>query len=417
MQRANKERRFLILCRQTLLVGTMVAVQASVSLAIDLGPLRFAELPPHPARTLDPTSLTLDKVGGILLGSVAEPEDNLAVSDVWYDAALSDGRRLGIKITMSGGDVKTFHLRLFDWQLVPLAHLALDDSEALVTLFGELEDQAETKTVRGQGHLIANVHPVLQNTLLGLRLIQADMLLLSNQRGIAGSSRLPIKDVVCDLPREKGVYILDGGETPPSLKANKDNYVHVEKIRDDLFQKIGRGRAYVIQDDPMGVHFSVSDKAFSLSGKPIWTYWRYRADSPDFLDQLSQDLPSRVLYRIQQEQPAPAIRRTRAIEIYNELWNEALNGEEATSLELMPEEESLALSEAINLAEGANPTVYKALLNTMRYRAFFRYLGQQVPDQYAQFVQSLPPVGHFRSVLTPGIIPIGNLHLFSTPSP
>ena len=160
----------------------------------------------------------------------------------------------------------------------------------------------------------------------------------------------------------------------------------------------------------MGVHFSVSDKRLHFSGKPIWTYWRYHADSQEFLDQLAQNLPSQVLDRIRQVKPTPEIRRHQAIAIYNKLWKEALNSDEATRLELMPEEESLVLSEAINLVEGANPIVYKALLNTMRYRAFFRYLFQQIPDEYLQFVRALPPLEAFRSVLTPGIIPIGDLH-------
>lgn len=405
----NKKCQFLLMCSQ-LLLGTILVVQASVSLAMDLGPMRFAELPSHPAKALDPASIAPDKIGGIILGSVAEPANSLDVLDVSYDATHTDGRRLAIKITTAEGGVETIYPTLFDWQMVPLAVLALDDSNAIVTLFGELEDPSQTNDARNQGHLIANVHPAVQDTLLGLRLIQADMLLLSNRSGGNGGSRLPIEDIVCDLPSENGEYILDAGETPISLKANKANYVHIERQRDELFHKIGMGRAYVIQDDPMGVHFSVSDKRLHFSGKPIWTYWRYHADSQEFLDQLAQNLPSQVLDRIRQVKPTPEIRRHQAIAIYNKLWKEALNSDEATRLELMPEEESLVLSEAINLVEGANPIVYKALLNTMRYRAFFRYLFQQIPDEYLQFVRALPPLEAFRSVLTPGIIPIGDLH-------
>jgi hypothetical protein len=391
----------------------MALLPSSVALAADpiqLGPMTFTEFPGHPLPAPGESQL-----GGIALSSVAEPKDNLRVLRVWYDPNHTDGQRLNMQIATSERYIQTVSVKLFDWQMVPIAHLAMDTSDELVTLFGSLGDPSETTRAHRQGHFIANVHEVLQNTLLGLRLIQADMLLLSRHRGSGTTARLPIQDIVCDLPKIKGEYLLGPGEAPPSLENNKRAYDQINRFRDQLFRRIGLGRAYVIQDDPMGVGFSVSGERLQLSGNPSWTYWRYRADGQEFLDQLSKDLPSQVIQMLQEEQTMPANRRRRTIEIYNELWNRALSDEKATEIHWMPDEESLSLSTEINREEGANPSVYTALVNSMRFRAFFRYLREQDPAQYANFVNSLPPLARFKSVATPAIIPIGGLNSSSSP--
>lgn len=397
--------------RCLILLWAMLFLPSTIVLAtapVQLGPITFSRFQDHPLPLRDGLP-----PGGIEFESVAEPQPGLQIEKVWYDSKREDGQRLIVRVTFPGRPVQTVSARLFDWQMVPIAHIAIDNIDTLVTLFGSLEDLSETIRIRRQGHLIANVHPVLHNTLLGLRLIHADMLLLSKQRGSGSASRLPIQDIVCDLPAQNGAYLLGEGETIPSLGENKQAYSHIDGFRDKVFQRIGLGRSYVIQDDLSGIGISISGDRLRLSGDPLWTYWRYRADGEEYLRKVSQDLPSQVIQRLQQEQPLPENRRNRAVELYNELWNQALTDENGQEILVMPVEDSRSLSGVINQAQGANPNVYNALVNTMRYLAFFRYLSQQSPNQYEEFVNSLPSLGAFKNYSTPAIIPIGNLHLGS----
>lgn len=403
--------------RHLICLSAMIFLPSTIAVAgqMQLGPITFSVVPSHPPIALGASPLQDDQIGGIVFRSVAEPEAGLRVLSAWYDAKQPDGQRLAVKVSTPAGTVTTFAFSgLYDWQLVPIAHLAKDNTDELVTLFGSLENHSETLMLRKQGHLIVNVHPVLQNTLLGLRLVQADMLLLSPPTKNGASLPTFIKEVVCDLPMEKGIYILGAGETPPSLSANKQTYDRMNKFRTEFFRNIGLGRAYVIHDDPTEIGFSVSAGGFSLTGNPSWAFWRYRADSPEFLDQLSTDLAPQVAERLKAERHPPESSRKRAIEIYNALWYDALTSEEAREMEWMPEEASLSLSAQINQAEGGNPTVYQALVNTMLYRAFFRHLFHQDTAMYLRFVQSLPPLLRLKNISTPAIIPIGSLHNIST---
>lgn len=405
--------------RNLICLSAMIFLPSTIAVAgeLQLGPITFSIVPSHPPIALGASPVRDDQIGGIVFRSVAQPEAGLRVLNAWYDVKKPDGQRLAVKVSTPAGTVITFVFTgLYDWQLVPIAHLAKDDTDELVTLFGSLENHAETLMLRKQGHLIVNVHPVLQHTLLGLRLVQADMLLLSPPTRNGASLPTFIKEVVCDLPMEKGVYILGAGETPPSLSVNKQTYDRMNQFRTEFFRNIGLGRAYVIYDDPTEIGFSVSASGFSLTGNPSWAFWRYRADSPEFLDQLSTDLAPQVAERLRAERHPPESSRKRAIEIYNALWYDALTSEEAREMEWMPEEASLSLSAQINQAEGGNPTVYQALVNTMLYRAFFRHLFHQDTAMYLRFVQSLPPLLRLKNISTPAIIPIGSGHNISTSS-
>src|SRR4051794_8170662 len=89
-----------------------------------------------------------------------------------------DGRRLWVHMWTRGGGVKTVMAPIYDWQLIPIARFPDGEQHACFTLFGKLKDGIETEARRDRGEKILNYHPAFEDTLLGLRLMQADIQIL-----------------------------------------------------------------------------------------------------------------------------------------------------------------------------------------------------------------------------------------------
>ncbi len=125
-------------------------------------------------------------VGGVAFNGLAKPD--AAMKDkaivLHYDKTTTDGHRL--QVVVEGG---TATADLPDWMLIPIARFAESDYDACVSLFGP------------NAYDIV-YHASFQNTLLGLRLLQADMILFD----IGETWR---------LPQRGGVFALGAGETAP----------------------------------------------------------------------------------------------------------------------------------------------------------------------------------------------------------
>ncbi len=122
-------------------------------------------------------------------------------ADWSYEPDRADGQRLSV--SLDGRNlVAAFH----DWCLVPLVHYADSDDRACFTFFGHLLDADMEEQVRERGGKIVNYHRAFQNTLLGLRLMQIDLLLMYPD--------------CAELPQQDGRYILGAGESPPDVAAN-----------------------------------------------------------------------------------------------------------------------------------------------------------------------------------------------------
>jgi hypothetical protein len=272
---------------------------------------------------------------------------------------------------------------IYDWQLKPIAQFAATADFGCFTLFGALKDKADTEARRARGEEILNYHPAFENTLLGLRLMQADILILRPE--------------ACDLVKQDGRWLLGAGESAPDVGANEQRLMRVHRAEQSL---PGRPfRSYVICDQGVPVTFGATNGVLVLTGDPFWHCWKTKQDSPEAFRHVQEEANRRGNERLR-ELPdvhtlSDAERHRRFEEFFDDEVSEAM-------LVQMPDY-SRELSALIHREDGINPAVYSALGNTMRYAAFFRHVKAQHPRQWSEFLNSLAKVRLAPDVQTPTV--------------
>jgi hypothetical protein len=239
-----------------------------VAQALELGSLSMVQMPGRPMPSItfsrSPAGFTAYalKVGGVAFTSTAASSDGSKVLGFVYDGAAPDGTRLRARVKTADGTAMTLPLAAPDWIHVPLARLVATDDTGAVTLFGELEDKAlEEKLKEEQNAMIASYHPAMKDTLLGLRLLQADMLV--------------IEDNATDLFKDKGKYILGKGETAPSQQDLKRNQAALKAVQKWIEAQPDQFSSYITGDMGSKVTYAVVDGKLKLSGTPNWYCWRF----------------------------------------------------------------------------------------------------------------------------------------------
>jgi hypothetical protein len=217
----------------------------------DLGPYKLLTGPSSPplrvtmngGRGLTSFSF-VGRVGGIAFEAVAVPNKAVKGKDIKlsYDKSQKDGNRLAISI---GG--KTYRPSLPDWMLVPISKYADSPYTACVSLFGPRSTRSSYDIV---------YHPAFQDTLMGLRLLQADMLLID-----VGN--------FWDLPKFNGKIVRGLGEPMPVKPAGLSAALSIRSV-------FGRTQfqSWVLTDYRVPVSFNVNRDAFMLSGEPYYYFWK-----------------------------------------------------------------------------------------------------------------------------------------------
>jgi hypothetical protein len=357
---------------------------------------------------------------GVAFGGVAAPGPTLSPGRirVAYDRSRPDGQRL--VVTVGGA---AYPQTLPDWILAPVARYADSAHNACVSLFGE-QSTGE--------HFDIVYHEAFRNRLLGLRLLHADVLLFDLNE-------------TWRLPRLAGQAVLGLGEAEP---ASIDRPSAV-RIHDAL--RRASYRSWLLTDSGERIQVDLAGGELRFTGSPYYFFWTsdldgYRQERErlvsrekalratpeireylDLFDRLAAMEPRRLewnrlvgriteLERIaprelstdQQLELEEIEARLKAMEPYrterarttarlDELKQSAPFREHA---ELVPRIDALeprvdASSATAELKElrGAlrafNPAVDEAVLRTMQYAAFFRYVKQQDPAAWGQFLESL----------------------------
>ena len=190
------------------------------------------------------SSAFVGSVGGIAFEAAAGPAPSLKGKDLKlsYDKSQKDGNRLTISIGS-----QTFHPSLPDWILLPVSKYADSPYTACVSLFGERTTESAYDIV---------YHPAFQDTLMGLRLLQADILLMD-------------VDKFWDLPRLRGKVILGLGESMPNKRGSQSAALEVRSVfKRQEFQ------SWILTDYGVPVIFSVNRGAFTLTGQPYYYFWK-----------------------------------------------------------------------------------------------------------------------------------------------
>lgn len=304
------------------------------------------------------TSLTsysfVSGVGGIAFIGVAVPDTNIGLKklNLRYDPTQPDGRRLKVNI-----EEKTLSLTIYDWQLIPIARFADSSHNACVSLFGPQTTQAMYDII---------YHPAFQDTLMGVRLLQADILLFDITE-------------TWQLPKWNGKLMLGAGETMPSgLNQTSANELH-SVFRSAKFQ------SWVMTDEKATVGIHWNGKQIVLSGEPYYYFWTSNIKT---VQKNRADLISKL----------EKLRNLGKVYEYNQLV-QRINAMEPEVLEVKTLTEGL--KQKSDALRRLNPAVYDAATQTMRFSALFRFVKQRNPENWNEFSAQIRQVTISPCVKTP----------------
>jgi hypothetical protein len=354
-------------------------------------------------------------VGGVSFDQVALPANGISVNSLHlsYNPEDPDGRRAHVSL-----NEKSVTMNIPDWMLVPIAKYANSPYYSCVTLFGKLEDNSLAKEVTDNGGRVINYHPAFENTLLGIRLLYMDMLV-----GYPFTS---------DLPRNaNNEYVLGAGENTPDINDNKQGaYLlsqHIILVQNQFQTTF---RSYVISDYTQDIKFNIVDSALNLSGTPYFLCWRYKQDNSEYdINAVANDLSSKYNKKIEELNKSEGYNAVqewlinKTIEVaekYNGNYSFYTDGTFVDLVKLTDRQQQIAMlkkydikslfnmilqtevymdgnkviylkefsdkfSSRPELLRDANPAVYNAVVTTMRYAAFFRYVKENFPEEWVRF--------------------------------
>jgi len=373
------------------LVIVIVCFSANAQTLLQLGELSYSRASaPHLRKAVSITPGFFRAVGGVAFRSVAKGRDGYIVTSIVYVSENKDGQRLRVTIKRPGEEYRIFNMEIYDWQLVPIANFSKSNEGSAMTLFGTLEDGDFANEVMQKKGRIINYHETLDNTLLGLRLMQADIMLFDQN--------------AVDLPKQGGSYVLGAGESVPDLEQNMSAFNAVATYMDNK-----QYRSYVVGDLDAQVEFGVVGDRFTFFGQPTWTRGAVELlrlveqargeslDSYKALTRLSE------LYDSVEKLEIAVNRSVLVLESYD--FTNIANWE----VEL-DEELGRSISEIVRKENGINPAVYQTVENVMYYRALFKHYKEVSPLGYEKFVNSLSGVAVLPRVVTPTVQRNERLH-------
>lgn len=292
------------------------------------------------------------KVGDVAFAGVAKPEPGIQPSavSIAYDSSQPDGTRLFVTL-----DGTTGRAMIPDWMLVPIARYSDSEFNACVSLFGTESTDAQYDIV---------YHPAFLNTLIGLRLLQADILLfdLSN---------------TWNLPEINGETPLGLGERKPTAM-REDAAIAIQNAI-----ALGKFQSWVFTDGNSETLFAFRSGEIRFVGNPYYYFWT--SDMAGYQREHNALLAQAFSVREDVARYNEIVARANALEP---------RVSPVPSLTDPLRRNSQSLSDF-------NPAVYNAALNTMRYSASFRFVKARNPAGWAAFLEQIREVTPRPAVETP----------------
>jgi hypothetical protein len=303
-------------------------------------------------------------VGGVNFEAVAELPADRTGEDVCphYDAGAPDGARLKIEI---GGEVLS--TLIYDWQLKPIALYADSEYTSVVSLFG-------SQTNQSQYHI--NYHPAFEDTLIGLRLLQADALLIDPAQ-------------FSNLPKHNGAVIVGPGESEFSYP--RSAVEEVEELLDRL-KTSDRFQSWVISDVDKSATIIITEGKLTIDLEPYHYFWRsetgleaeYNGLIQEIASGASQERFKEILMRL--EELGKQIETTTP---------DVVEAEIATS----------QIGQNRDIIDRLNPPVAESLRTTARFAALFRLAKNVNSECWGTFLEVMSGVQPIPQIETPNIWP------------
>lgn len=367
-------------------VGSGLAVVLSVSSALSGAAYQFSEygFSRNPARldnslrvSMGRTDLRryrfVGRVGGVSFDNAVDLSGKSIT--LAYKRASEDGTRA---LMMVDGSVAS--LPLYDWELKPLVEYAESEYNAVVSIFGEGDD--------AENYRYIDYHPAFENTHLGLRLLQADI--------------LPLDPVIFgEVPTEGGVKVYESGES-------REQALNIRYAGAVVIQGILQSEPYqswVLTDAGDGGNVSIRQGVLEVDVEPYYYIWKSNIEEVKVLareyDGLLETLRPLVseyesAFSRYENSPAGSQAEHRA-KIEVQRLERVLEGGTAKLSRLKsmiegfePEVVEVAkLTAEMRAAEpvlhGVAPFVYDAVRKTAQYAALFRGVKKHHPKEWASF--------------------------------
>ena len=349
----------------------------------------------------------LKKIGGVSFEQTLTTDQNILIN---YIPSNTDGNRLELII-----DGTISYPKIMDWQLRPIIEFSDSQNPAVVSLLGENDE------VNSNDFYNIQYHTAFENNLLGLRLLQVDLILLN----IHELHELP-KDV-------SGNTILGLGELP--VKETDSTQLGEISNFMNIYNELDKASSWLFTDNNKEIAINNTNDQINIEN-PYYYFWKegYKISKTDslstFIEQKSAQefiikmylnellaCPTEVdLYEEEDYYLLDAYKYNKnkvVLEIFNqymELIKEQMHDDieiEAIGLDQMNDYFDAIYYETL---KEINPQIYEAAENTMKFSALFRHFKTNNPEKWRAFKNSttqidVPYVG------TPTQLPrsIGNI--------
>ena len=216
--------------------------------------------PPLKERSAGRSSLRaynfVGKVGGVNFEQVAIPGAETAGKpiELAYHKEALDGFRLLVKVGST-----TFRPQIADWLLIPIAQFAESIFTSATSLFGEGPDTDNFYYIK--------YHPAFKDSLLGLRLLQADILLMNPEQ-------------TSSLPKRNGQVVLGHGEFLPM---KNPDHVKINTLTEIMNRQ--KATSWVLTDIDSTASFSIKNGEFQIRNFPYYYFW---SRNEDFINQYQE---------------------------------------------------------------------------------------------------------------------------------
>lgn len=248
-----------------LVISQSLPIWAQTEYGMSLGKMKFIQAPSSmkiEARTMKIsmsrsviTPRICARVGGVAFVQVAEPE--FEVKTVYLSCDNDSNAAFAV---ING---QSYRIPLDVWQLQPIVNYANDDNNAIVTLFGK-------------GDCKIQFHASFIDNLLGLRLLQTDLLLASNYLDVSDRWKLPSNSsgeyVMAESEKEEYetdtlLYRLlyETSYDTMSLYAS----LMINKAMDSIGEQMS---TYIYTDFGEKITFNVEDNKLHIKGNPYYRF-------------------------------------------------------------------------------------------------------------------------------------------------
>ena len=304
------------------------------------------------------------KVGGVSFQQTLNSVEDVSIR---YVSENEDGKRLEIKI-----NEKKHYPFIPDWQLIPIAKFASTPYNAAISAFG-LENNFEEPFV---------YHKAFQNTLLGLRLFQADIILTNPKE-------------LYELPKYGGETILGKGESVPSIEFDDLeslwSFLRRYSLGDNSYT------SYILTDNDIEISLNeeLINESLYQDEKPYYHFWKQQNVWDPLTKKKIDSLNNKYIdnlklfdifnkQRIIEKEIFDSTDYYESIVLTLDELNLSYKNE---SLKILNEGEKVAVKAEVvtsymnllyyPLLEQINPPVFNAVQNTMNYSALFRHIKKE----------------------------------------